>query len=203
MRCRNRSFSACQALYLSKLRYVLFPRSFERGSIEAIVIPMKLVKLQSKFPRSFERGSIEATILHDVGHKTCSTFPRSFERGSIEARRTRTYPNRCALFPRSFERGSIEAYRHRIRPHLARGFPRSFERGSIEASSGARSCAGGGGFHVHSNVAPLKLLSRAELAQELSTFPRSFERGSIEASLKSPRSFRTPVVSTFIRTWLH
>ena len=62
----------------------LFPRSAERGSIEAIKARIG-GNLRWLFPRSAERGSIEAnldlSLLADLPE-----FPRSAERGSIEAK---------------------------------------------------------------------------------------------------------------------
>ena len=61
------------------------------------------------FPRSYERGSIEACVLISPLLRI-HEFPRSYERGSIEAPRSKTdFPNPRAGFPRSYERGSIEA----------------------------------------------------------------------------------------------
>ncbi len=86
-----------------------FPRSNERGSIEAPpgsvqtfsvatafrvqtnAAPLKHVPIDPEddtkgtFPRSNERGSIEA-FGHALSRRITSTFPRSNERGSIEAR---------------------------------------------------------------------------------------------------------------------
>ena len=61
-----------------------------------------------EFPRSSERGSIEA-LLRTAANAAIGAFPRSSERGSIEAMRVRFLCGPMVLFPRSSERGSIEA----------------------------------------------------------------------------------------------
>ncbi len=38
----------------------MFPRSYERGSIEAYYSPSQINVSHATFPRSYERGSIEA-----------------------------------------------------------------------------------------------------------------------------------------------
>src|SRR5579875_3250034 len=61
-----------------------------------------------EFPRSFDRGPIEAHLL-SISTVTAPPFPRSFDRGPIEAT---CLPRRCpspSSFPRSFDRGPIEA----------------------------------------------------------------------------------------------
>src|SRR2546429_204979 len=69
-----------------------FPRSFERGSIEAASRPALIAALAA-FPRSFERGSIEALGFYHFA-RARRVFPRSFERGSIEAPIRRARCNR-------------------------------------------------------------------------------------------------------------
>ncbi len=65
--------------------------------------------VRAAFPRSYERGSIEASSSSPV-KKYGLTFPRSYERGSIEAADGATgWATIGSLFPRSYERGSIEA----------------------------------------------------------------------------------------------
>ena len=84
-----------------------FPRSNERGSIEAKTYLAGAYRL-FKFPRSNERGSIEAPQ-HPLKRRDGEAFPRSNERGSIEAFRRRKPDLLLSEFPRSNERGSIEA----------------------------------------------------------------------------------------------
>ena len=55
------------------------------------------------FPRSFERGSIEASV-GTSGAASDAAFPRSFERGSIEASKIVLTTAHLDQFPRSFER---------------------------------------------------------------------------------------------------
>ncbi len=133
-----------------------FPRSNERGSIEAHR-RFEPVKPDDEFPRSNERGSIEAQPGIACSGVGSYTFPRSNERGSIEAPRIYPRSSQGARFPRSNERGSIEADASGNEQSRARMFPRSNERGSIEAPLVCR--------------APPQSLA----------FPRSNERGSIEA----------------------
>ncbi len=61
-----------------------FPRSHERGPIEAVCPPSWLREWDS-FPRSHERGPIEARGWRDAGDRRQGRFPRSHERGPIEA----------------------------------------------------------------------------------------------------------------------
>ena len=174
-----------------------------------------------QFPRSIERGSIEALLQLAEEGQLLSGFPRSIERGSIEALRPkRSQPGR-KKFPRSIERGSIEAIIGNRKRRLIGKFPRSIERGSIEAFWPFEPGRGGvRRFHAQLSVAPLKLflstllrapdnrfhaqLSVAPLkhsvfsdaSTEGRAFPRSIERGSIEA-LIDPSGFRFPrIVST-------
>ncbi len=60
-----------------------FPRSAERGSIEARSFGRR-PSARILFPRSAERGSIEAVLMCGAPISYC-VFPRSAERGSIEA----------------------------------------------------------------------------------------------------------------------
>src|SRR5947209_906552 len=136
--------------------FILFPRSSERGPIEAPVARFPGSRL-ILFPRSSERGPIEAEsdVLDGLSHPT---FPRSSERGPIEAFRTGTRSPQSrhfrahqsaaplklvkiignesgdAEFPRSSERGPIEALRENPLCVECLKFPRSSERGPIEAS---------------------------------------------------------------------
>ncbi len=60
------------------------------------------------FPRSIDRGSIEAAVKSVVpAGEPC--FPRSIDRGSIEAGRDPSLTTNTHSFPRSIDRGSIEA----------------------------------------------------------------------------------------------
>ena len=59
------------------------------------------------FPRSHERGPIEANATIR-GTTPDGTFPRSHERGPIEASGNPAQPT-ALQFPRSHERGPIEA----------------------------------------------------------------------------------------------
>src|ERR1043165_236937 len=85
------------------------------------------------FPRSNERGSIEAPQALP-SHTCCLRFPRSNERGSIEALPGRR--GRGWRFRRSHVRMSVAQLKP-VDTNLADGsilaFPRSNERGSIEA----------------------------------------------------------------------
>ncbi len=71
---------------------------------------VRFAHLPRPFPRSDERGSIEAYASIEKGRGHVTTFPRSDERGSIEAPSVRAERRRWATFPRSDERGSIEAH---------------------------------------------------------------------------------------------
>ncbi len=109
------------------------------------------------FPRSAERGPIEAAFLARAGVLALAAFPRSAERGPIEASYDALSAGLTFEFPRSAERGPIEAstffhtVMHKLRFHVRlsvaplkqfpespeslryRWFPRSAERGPIEA----------------------------------------------------------------------
>ena len=79
------------------------------------------------FPRSKERGLIEACFSCGGYFSYYRYFPRSKERGLIEAQRLGSLPNTVSIFPRSKERGLIEAQPRRRMP---RSRPRlsAFER---------------------------------------------------------------------------
>ena len=87
---------------------VIFPRSHERGPIEAIptqppfrsfytfrvhtnaaplkpILRLGVLTLRQPFPRSHERGPIEASRCSGA-FRLATFFPRSHERGPIEAR---------------------------------------------------------------------------------------------------------------------
>ena len=126
-------------------------------------------------------------------------FPRSFERGPIEADLIYSYILHILLFPRSFERGPIEASPDLVNRTHAEQFPRSFERGPIEASMQiVILCRNTWNFHVHLNVAPLKLTPSRRVPPGQRIFPRSFERGPIEAS---PHPLSAQRVVTFPRSF--
>ena len=65
-----------------------------------------------EFPRSSERGPIEARLLPPPGRSGQGAFPRSSERGPIEANSNSQSPSLAPWFPRSSERGPIEATGH-------------------------------------------------------------------------------------------
>ena len=71
------------------------------------------------FPRSKERGSVEARHSCGAGVRLDPWFPRSKERGSVEAEYGLTEEDRQLLFPRSKERGSVEAFDFSIRGSYA------------------------------------------------------------------------------------
>jgi len=62
----------------------MFPRSTERGPIEARLVALRH-KGTRQFPRSTERGPIEAKVIPGMVI-FIGEFPRSTERGPIEAR---------------------------------------------------------------------------------------------------------------------
>ncbi len=110
----------------------MFPRSYERGSIEAS--PHRLPKTARW--RCFHvhmNVALLKRVPGDLKHIADGEFPRSYERGSIEAAHQVPTRLRLAAFPRSYERGSIEAS---CRPNKC---------------TRRRTC-----FHVHMNVALLK-----------------------------------------------
>ena len=61
------------------------------------------------FPRSYDRGLIEALFLRVLLGLMKCLFPRSYDRGLIEARSTIPPFLRISVFPRSYDRGLIEA----------------------------------------------------------------------------------------------
>src|ERR1041385_2395837 len=135
------------------------------------------------FPRSNERGSIEAVSAAGRMWGAWS-FPRSNERGSIEAflrRRGCRHPPR-----RSHVRMNVAQLKRVLDGDEGTEpleFPRSNERGSIEAKRDeAKNWQANACSHVRMNVAQLKPLRDLTLKQPVPRFTRSNERGSIEAS---------------------
>src|SRR5579883_59121 len=62
------------------------------------------------FPRSPDRGLIEAAISNSLRYSLLSRFPRSPDRGLIEATQPPRNGDALHIFPRSPDRGLIEAY---------------------------------------------------------------------------------------------
>src|SRR5579875_293003 len=85
-----------------------FPRSFDRGPIEA----MRIERTRDTRTDYFRDHLIAAPLMLGVvcGRAVCKDlFPRSFDRGPIEAWRPAGDQIGKTLFPRSFDRGPIEA----------------------------------------------------------------------------------------------
>ncbi len=72
------------------------------------------------FPRSGERGPVEATSLRANTGEPFG-FPRSGERGPVEAVGMRIKPPNLLAFPRSGERGPVEARNSLSRFGLRKG----------------------------------------------------------------------------------
>ncbi len=68
-----------------------------------------IARERTVFPRSSERGPIEASFAGSGSAGVNWSFPRSSERGPIEASKTHTASFLSDGFPRSSERGPIEA----------------------------------------------------------------------------------------------
>ena len=66
-----------------------------------------------QFPRSIDRGLIEALYARVISATDSTPFPRSIDRGLIEAARAKSRPVPPHAFPRSIDRGLIEAPRLR------------------------------------------------------------------------------------------
>src|SRR5205085_741533 len=91
------------------------------------------------FPRSAERGSIEAVSSRAASCLRVPRFHAQLSVAPLKPRDARRQPNaRQPEFPRSAERGSIEANVVEQSAAALQVFPRSAERGSIEATSGKR-----------------------------------------------------------------
>ena len=110
-----------------------FPRSSERGSVEAARAVTK-ADATACFPRSSERGSVEA-VPHGIGGSNARGAFRVLRNAAPLkprlSKKTKEIPRR---FPRSSERGSVEAaICYDVINNLNADFPRSSERGSVEA----------------------------------------------------------------------
>ena len=88
----------------------LFPRSNERGSIEALCSCTQVVVRFTGFHVRMNVAQLKQFVVHLLAAFHV-TFPRSNERGSIEARQRPVKAEAPVAFPRSNERGSIEAGR--------------------------------------------------------------------------------------------
>ena len=92
------------------------------------------VLTQPPFPRSIERGLIEAVCSSTAGSRP-DAFPRSIERGLIEAT---GFPIRHPAHESTFRvRSNAASLKHELRKILLMlfvDFPRSIERGLIEAA---------------------------------------------------------------------
>ncbi len=89
-------------------------------------------KVAAVFPRSNERGSIEAKQRQAMSGKSMA-FRVQTNAAPLKRTPGTEYSRRIEGFPRSNERGSIEAALPRRSLRRWRDFPRSNERGSIEA----------------------------------------------------------------------
>ena len=96
------------------------------------------------FPRSNERGSIEAFVAEDA-REVNGGFPRSNERGSIEARTSAAGMRYgSAGFHVRMNVAQLKRVAFAVLAGNRQPFPRSNERGSIEASLDAT----GGNFQI-------------------------------------------------------
>ena len=84
-----------------------FPRSKERGSVEAVVVVVFIFSVQ-RF-RVRKNAAPLKRCPRDCSEPRAPRFPRSKERGSVEALLLRTAAIFFREFPRSKERGSVEA----------------------------------------------------------------------------------------------
>ena len=109
-----------------------FPRSNERGSIEA---PQGLIygTIVRWFPRSNERGSIETQTYMPQAAQEYISFHVRMNVAQLKRKWHGLDGRRLCGFPRSNERGSIEAAFGGLVSFSHDRFPRSNERGSIEA----------------------------------------------------------------------
>ena len=138
------------------------------------------------FPRSSERGPIEA-VHRLVAATRCVASHFRAHRSAAPLKHVSDQSRRCRRaheFPRSSERGPIEATQSPLEPPDLHRFPRSSERGPIEA----RSCESrlltaqeSYDFRAHRSAAPLKPDPRRTSFAIGAQFPRSSERGPIEA----------------------
>ncbi len=86
----------------------LFPRSDERGSIEAGSLRASLQGVSTCFHVRMNVALLKL-VVNNHSSRSIHKFPRSDERGSIEATRPFPTATHSPRFPRSDERGSIEA----------------------------------------------------------------------------------------------
>ena len=94
------------------------------------------------YPRSHDRGPIEARLRRHGRTALSVNYPRSHDRGPIEASRPASTPDNEPNYPRSHDRGPIEAARRCQREGFQNleGSPRSHDRGPIEANCRAWAC---------------------------------------------------------------
>ena len=92
------------------MRIPAFPRSYERGSIEATPFDSLHVSAGDRFHVRMNVAQLKRSDSSD-SERRLRWFPRSYERGSIEAISMCLMARRAGIgmFPRSYERGSIEA----------------------------------------------------------------------------------------------
>jgi hypothetical protein len=105
----NRSQTLSECLGTEKVTEGLFPRSTERGPIEASSGNSCVTDNASDFRVQQNAAPLKRGIDYPI-YVSFLLFPRSTERGPIEASRTYLHGTRnWYSFPRSTERGPIEA----------------------------------------------------------------------------------------------
>ena len=88
-----------------------FPRSIERGPVEAFGDDFWQFGLQGQFPRSIERGPVEAMLLLAILAVATLSFRAQLSAAPLKL--DLKYSIKCSAsgFPRSIERGPVEPER--------------------------------------------------------------------------------------------
>ena len=184
----------------------VFPRSSERGPIEALHTAEEVEGSFLEFPRSSERGPIEALGCARA-KRARSHFRAHLSAAPLKpANLSDDWPSwapyfRAHLSAAPLKRAVILPLPPRavdFRAHLSAAplkqlplasaerwgsiFPRSSERGPIEALGILTMLSTVGNyFRAHLSAAPLKLANQIAGRRNVTGFPRSSERGPIEA----------------------
>jgi len=87
-----------------------FPRSHERGPVEASTTPARTTAARGPFRALTSAAPLKPTC-HSPPKEKPARFPRSHERGPVEASSPWPTRTKWLCFPRSHERGPVEAAR--------------------------------------------------------------------------------------------
>ncbi len=139
------------------------------------------VRRNKSFPRSSERGPIEAICRRNRAifryrHFRAHPSAAPLKHAIIESD---TVIN--GAFPRSSERGPIEAESQRMNPNMLPNFRAHPSAAPLKQQRRDSTRSVGFHFRAHPSAAPLKLHHAYDFNGLLRVFPRSSERGPIEA----------------------